>query len=76
MTPSGLMIIGYPALACIVLGTALVCTLVSGFLIRRLPKGRVFALIAVFLLTAVLFSVWLYYRFNLPLVHVEVIRGL
>ena len=76
MSPSGLMIIGYPALVCIVLGTSLITTLISGLLVRRLERGRVLVLIAVFLITSILFSLWLYFHFNLQLVHIEIIHGL
>ena len=70
------MIIGYPALVCIIVGTALLATLVAGIAIRHLPRLRILALVLVFIAFVVGLTVWVYCHYQIMPFHVELIRGL
>ena len=76
MTPSGVMIIGYPALVFIIAGAALIGTLVAALAIRRLPRWRILALVLIFLALASGLTAWFYFRYQILPLHIEVINGL
>lgn len=70
------MIIGYPALICIMLGAALLCTLIVAWWVRRLPKWRIALLVAVFFGVIAIFALWLYFQYHVSPIHIEVIHSL
>ena len=76
MTPSGLMIIVYPPLLCIILGAALLCTLVVALWLRRLARFRFWMLVLVFIVITTILVLWLYLQFHVVPMYFEVIHGL
>ena len=76
MTPKGLMIIGYPALICIIMGASLLCSLIAGIWLRYLPKWRIAVLVGIFCLVFAIITLWLYYQYHVLPIHIDVIDSL
>lgn len=78
MSPFGLMMLVHPAALCLVIGTALAVTGVTWiFLIRKYPgKHPKIKCTLVFLLMLLLYVCIVYFKYDIAIIHFEVISGL